>query len=84
MAVTYACVIEWPLRAVHLSLGRLNYGEVFFGLFLSLLAFKVVTRKSRFLNFSMATLERANLGGANMRIVRGGHFLAARFNRFSS
>ena len=28
--VTYVCVIEWPLRAVHLSLG---YGEVFFGLF---------------------------------------------------
>ena len=28
--LTYVCVIEWPLRAVHLSLG---YGEVFFGLF---------------------------------------------------
>ena len=41
--------------------------------FLSLLAFKVVTRGSRFLNFSMATLERTNLGGANMRIMRGGH-----------
>ena len=26
-----------------------------------------------FSNFSMATLERANLGGANMRIVRAGH-----------
>ena len=23
--------------------------------------------------FSMATLERANLGGANMRVMRGGH-----------
>ena len=23
--------------------------------------------------FSMATLERANLGGAKMRVVRGGH-----------
>ena len=32
-----------------------------------------MTRESRFLNFSIATLERANLGGANMRIVRGGH-----------
>ena len=31
-----------------------------------------MTRESGFLNFSMATLERANLGGANMRIVRGG------------
>ena len=37
----------------------------------SLLA--LVTRESRFLNFSMATLERANLGGVNMHIVRGGH-----------
>ena len=32
-----------------------------------------MTRESRFLKFSMATLERANLGGANMRIMRGGH-----------
>ena len=32
-----------------------------------------MTRESRFSEFSMATLERANLGGANMHIVRGGH-----------
>ena len=32
-----------------------------------------MTRESRFLNLSMVTLERANLGGANMRIVCGGH-----------
>ena len=31
--LTYACVIEWPLRAVNCSLGRINYGEVFFELF---------------------------------------------------
>ena len=32
-----------------------------------------MTRESRFLNFSMATLECANLGGANMGILRGSH-----------
>ena len=31
--LTYACVIECPLQAVHCTMGRLNYGEVFFELF---------------------------------------------------
>ena len=52
--LTYACVIEWPLRAVCPSLGRLR------GLlctFSSLQAFKVVTRELKLLEY-MAILER--------------------------
>ena len=72
--LTYACVIEWPLRAVRRSLGHLT------GLlrtFSSLQASKVLTRELRLLNFLWRYLswdERANWGGANMGIVCSGHF----------
>ena len=68
-----ACVIEWPLRAVRRSLGDLRT-------FSSFQASKVATREFRFLSFrdiysiTCARGERANWGGANMRVVRGCHF----------
>ena len=48
--------------------------------FSSFQASKVATREFRFLSFcdiyshTCARGERANWGGANMRVVRGGHF----------
>jgi len=72
--LTYACVTEWPLRAVCPSLGRLR------GLlctFSSLQASKVATRELRLLE-STAILEREASAqiceGLIMRVVRGGHF----------
>ena len=64
--LTYAYVIEWPLRAVRRRLGRLR------GLlrtFSSLQASKVATLELRFLNFLryLSARRDANWGGANMR-----------------
>ena len=74
--LTYACVMERPLRAVRRSLGHLR------GLlrtFSSLQASKVTMRELGFSIYYMYSNtwvrgERVNWGGANMRVVRGGHF----------
>ena len=72
--LTYACVIEWPLRAACRSLGRLR------GLlrtFSSHQASKVTRRELRLLNYMYSDTwvrgERTNWGGANMRVMRGGY-----------
>ena len=68
--LTYACIIEWPLRAVCPSLGRLR------GLlctFSSLQASKVATRELRLLEY-MVILEREASAQICEGIMRGGHF----------
>ena len=57
------------------SLGRLNYGEVFFGPESS--SIQSSDERIELSQFSMVTLEcetieRVILGGANKRVVRGG------------
>ena len=78
--LTYTCVIEWPLRRVCRSLGRLR------GLlrtFSSLQASKVATRELRLLNFLynyIAILECET----SVPIGEGLTCASARFNRLSS
>ena len=77
--LTYASVIEWPLRAVRCSLGCLRDLRTFS----SFQASKVATREfrfsvSRYIGYFCARraskLGGGGGGGANMRVVRGGHF----------
>ena len=56
--------VEWPIRSVCRSLGRLR-GHL--RTFSSLQASKVAAREWRLLNF-LEILERVNWGGANMRV----------------
>ena len=82
--LTYACVIDWPFRAVHCSLGRLNYDEVFFELFESS-SIQSSYERIEASQFSMVILERetsAQFGKHARRLRRS--FLAARFIRLAT
>ena len=72
--LTYACIIEWPLRAVCHSLGHLRgLLRTFSGHQVS----KVSTRELRLLNFLwryLSARRACKFGRANMGIVRSGHF----------